>query len=368
MNIPSHHQSPFFQALEKRKDVDLKVIYLNGGSNERAIEGWCDNHNYHSFEHNAYGLSLISSVDVLLPDWTARIHLISSNFASDLIDFFCQKGVPWCHWSEMPGIRLAELLGYRVSLFRLLNPLMLLCKRGEGRRIRKYALGAFVQGRLARKAFSLMGVQNSKIVDLFYAPESLKPMVACEQIVKFAAGRRVFLSVGALCQRKGVDDLLKAYSRLNTAEWCLVLCGVDKLDGQYKALSDKLGILDRVLFLGAYPSDRIDEVYAAADVFVLASHFDGWGAVLNEAASVGLPLIATNMCGAAWHIIENGKNGFRVKAGSVIDLAEKMRIYLESHHFIKEHGRCSQNLFFQEFTPDRNAERLVTALNGWMLQ
>lgn len=363
MNIPSHYQSAFFHALEKRTDVDLKVIYLKGSSNERIAEGWRDIIDYQPFECNAAGLSIISGLDNLLPDWTERIHLISSHFASELIDLFCKKGVSWWHWSEMPGLRLAELLRYRMSLFRMLSPLMLICKRCEGRRIRKHAFGAFGQGRLARQAFRLMGVPDKKIYDLYYVPAALKPMAACDQIVKFAAGRKVFLAVGALCSRKGIDVLLKAFAWLKTCEWCLVFCGLDKAEGQFQVLSEKLGIKERVLFLGAYPSDQIAEVYTAADVFVLASRFDGWGAVLNEAASMGMPLIATDMCGAAWHVIEDGKNGFRVKVGSVRDLAEKMKSYVENPQLMEEQGRYSRDLFFREFTPERNGERLVQSIS-----
>lgn len=363
MNIPSHYQSTFFQALDARNDIDLKVVYLNDASNARAAEGWRDTHDYKPFECSVKGAAPVEHVvEQLLPDWLERIHLTSSYFTPELIDLFCRKGVTWCHWSEMSGIRLAELLGYRVLLFRLLNPLMLLCKRCGGRYIRDSASGVFGQGHLARKAFRLMGVSNKKIADLYYAPAALRPMAACEQVVGFAAGRKVFIAVGALCKRKGVDDLLKAFSQCESKNWCVVLCGLDKMEGHYQVLSAKLGVKDRVLFLGAYPSDRIAEVYAAADVFILPSRFDGWGVVLNEAASLGMPLIATDMCGAAWHVIEEGKNGFRVKTGSVSDLAEKMRIYIEHPQLMGEHGRYSKELFFREFTPERNAERLVQKL------
>ncbi len=365
MNIPSHHQSPFFKAIAARSDVDLKVVYLGGASNARAAEGWSDTYDYQPYECCAGGTDPTENIDLILPDWTERIHLISSYFSTGLIDLFCNRGVAWCHWSEMSGIRLAELLGYRMPLFRLLNPLMLLCKRGEGQRIRKRALGAFSQGQLASKAFRLMGVPDNKISDLYYVPSALKPLSASDQITEFSEGRKVFLSVGALCERKGIDVLLKAFARLQTKDWCLVLCGLDKAEGRYQALSEKLRIADRVLFLGAYPADRIAEVYTAADVFVLASRFDGWGAVLNEASSLGMPLIATDMCGAAWHVIQDGKNGFRVKTGSVSDLAEKMRVYIEQLQLMESHRRYSRELFSREFTPERNAERLVTSINDW---
>ncbi len=365
MNIPSHYQSAFFHVLAEREDVDLRVVYLNGASKTRAAEGWRDDHDYQPFEHNAEGVDLVLNIDALLPDWRERTHLICGYFSAGLIDLFCREKARWCHWSEQPGIRLAEVVGYRTPLFRLFIPLMHRCKHRDGRRIREHALGAFGQGVLARKAFRRMGIPDRKIADLYYVPNGLNPLEPSEKVREFASGRKVFLAVGALCRRKGVDVLLKAFARLKSNEWCLVLCGLDRSDRAYEALSQKLGLEGRVCFLGAYPSERIAEVYAASDVFVLASRFDGWGAVLNEAASLGLPLIGTDLCGASWHVIDSGVNGYRIRAASVGSLADAMNRYVSSPQLCAEHGAGSARIFYEQFTPKKNADRLVDALANW---
>ena len=107
------------------------------------------------------------------------------------------------------------------------------------------------------------------------------------------------------------------------------------------------------------------EVYTAADVFVLASRFDGWGAVLNEAASMGMPLIATDLCGAAWHLIKEGRNGVRVKAGSVVSLQRGLCNYIKTPDMIKSHGAASELIFTNQFTPKKNVERLMAVLHRW---
>lgn len=367
MNIPSHYQSAFFQALGCRDDVDLRVVYFNGASQDRAAEGWSGDYIPDSYEAiveegaGADPAMLLSTV----PDWQGRIHIISGNFNSELIGWFCRHDAKWCHWSEMPGIRLAELLGFRASLFRLLNPLMLSFKNNEGRRIKKHALGAFGQGRLAHRSFRLMGVPERMIADLYYVPSALDAAQPCAEMLSFSKGRRIFLSVGALCHRKGIDVLLKAFARLKTQDWCLVLCGLDRENGRYQKLANALGVQDQVLFLGAYKADRIAEVYSAADVFLLASRFDGWGAVLNEGASLGLPLIGTDLCGASWHVIDEGKNGFRVGTGSVNALRRAMDFYVRHPDKIGDHGKVSRERFFELFSAEDNAERLVAALQKW---
>jgi glycosyltransferase involved in cell wall biosynthesis len=184
-------------------------------------------------------------------------------------------------------------------------------------------------------------------------------------MLAFSKGRKTFLAVGALCPRKGIDVLIKAFSRLKTDDWCLVLCGLDKTGGFYENLVKKLGIQEKVLFLGAYPVERIAEVYCAADVFVLPSRFDGWGAVLNEAASLGLPMIGTDLCGGSWHVIDDGHTGFRVRADSVASLEKAMSNYVQDPELIEKQGNAARIHFEKAFTPERNAERLVSAINTW---
>jgi len=365
MNIPSHYQSAFFQALEDREDVDLRVVYFNGVSQGRASEGWKADHNTKPYEIFAEGRSNPCTLVEAVDGWQERIHIISGNFSSELVDWFCKHDTTWCHWSEMPGIRLAELLGYRMPLFRLLNPLMLLGKRREGKRIKNHALGAFGQGRLAHRAFRLMGVPERMITDLYYVPSALHEARPCPEMVSFSKGRKIFLTVGALCRRKGIDVLLRAFAKLDTDDWCLVLCGLDRAEGIYLNLAQRLDIQDRVLFLGAYPVDRISEVYAAADVCVLASRFDGWGAVLNEAVSLGVPIIGTDLCGASWHVVDDGCTGFRVRAASVKSLLGAMQAYVAEPELIEKHGETGNAYFQQIFTPGHNAARLVSALQAW---
>ena len=365
MNMPSHYQSAFFRALDARADVDLRVVYLHWAEPERIKEGWSENRKRLPNETCVDGKADVAGMEAVVPDWRQRIHVLGMHFFPDLVDCFCREGVEWCHWSEVPGIRLAEALGYRMALYRFLHPVTLLSKRRDGRFIRHHALGAFGQGKLACDAFYRMGVPRARCAHLYYMPEALEPAEPSEAIGQFARGRKVLLSVGALGHRKGIDILLKAFSRLDREDWCLVLCGLDRSEGAYPALAVKLGLQDRVLFTGPQSSDHISEIYAAADVFVLPSRFDGWGVVLNEAASLGMPLVATDLCGASHHLIEHGINGYRVRAGSVCSLADALRHYMDEPSLVRKHGDSSRKIFEAQFTPGSNASRMVDALKRW---
>jgi glycosyltransferase involved in cell wall biosynthesis len=105
------------------------------------------------------------------------------------------------------------------------------------------------------------------------------------------------LSVGAIVPRKGFDVLIAALAMLAELPWRLTIAGDRGRDPNAAAQLDadiarfKLGA--RIAVLGAVSSDRLAELYAGADVFTLASRFEGYGMAFAEAIAHGLPVIGT---------------------------------------------------------------------------
>jgi glycosyltransferase involved in cell wall biosynthesis len=85
--------------------------------------------------------------------------------------------------------------------------------------------------------------------------------------------------------------------------------------------------------------------------------------VINEAASLGKALIATDACGAAHHLIVPNVNGFRVPADDHRALAEAMARYCREPGLARRHGEESRRRFL-EFTPARNVARLRQCLDS----
>lgn len=107
------------------------------------------------------------------------------------------------------------------------------------------------------------------------------------------------LYVGQLIHRKGVDILLRALQRVIQSNWCLAIAGTGPLQAEYIRMCRELGLAERVEFLGVLPNDAVKERIARADLLVLPSRFDGWGAVVNEALMCGVPVICSDQCGAS---------------------------------------------------------------------
>lgn len=107
------------------------------------------------------------------------------------------------------------------------------------------------------------------------------------------------LAVGSLIPRKGHDVLLEALSGCTDLDWRLDIAGADDRDPLHAALLRQrikaLGLGERVRLLGALDTDALERAYARADLFALASHYEGYGMVFTEAMARALPVVG---CGS----------------------------------------------------------------------
>jgi len=106
------------------------------------------------------------------------------------------------------------------------------------------------------------------------------------------------LSVGAVVPRKGFDVLIAALTTLADLPWRLTIAGDRTRDRSAAARLDadiaRHALGNRIAVLGAVSAQRLAELYAEADVFVLASYFEGYGMAYAEAVAHGLPVIGTS--------------------------------------------------------------------------
>ena len=106
------------------------------------------------------------------------------------------------------------------------------------------------------------------------------------------------LSVGAVVPRKGYDVLIAAMATLTDLSWRLTIAGDRTRDKNAATQLDadiaRHALGQRVAALGAVSPQSLEALYAEADVFVLASHFEGYGMAYAEAVAHGLPVIGTS--------------------------------------------------------------------------
>jgi glycosyltransferase involved in cell wall biosynthesis len=110
-------------------------------------------------------------------------------------------------------------------------------------------------------------------------------------------GPLALLSVGAVVPRKGYDVLIAALARLEDLPWRLTIVGDLSRDAaaaaRLAADVERFGLAKRVTIAGAVPAQRLEALYGSADIFVLASRFEGYGMAYAEAIAHGLPIVGT---------------------------------------------------------------------------
>jgi glycosyltransferase involved in cell wall biosynthesis len=351
---PSPQQADFYAAL-RQFGIDVRVLYLERLRDARLALGW------EQPQELPRGESILGPRDdpfEVLNDWQERVHVIPGySRPAYRVAARClsRANVPWVHWSESSRPVWRGYISWPV-------------KQWYARLVNRHALGAFGQGELATRDFVRWGVRREKFAHLFYSVRGIPATTQPDTITaNFIADRTAFVFVGSLCHRKACDVLLDAFARLKppTNRTALILVGDGPQAASYRQQTIALGLADHVLFRGVVPVTAVGSVLAACDVLVLPSRFDGWGVVLNEGASAGMALITTEKVGAAYHLLEPGLNGFHVAAGSAPSLAAAMRSYAQDAGLAAVHGAHSRALF-ASFTPERNVERFVIAIRGWL--
>jgi D-inositol-3-phosphate glycosyltransferase len=107
------------------------------------------------------------------------------------------------------------------------------------------------------------------------------------------------------------------------------------------ALRDSLGVADAVAFLGAQPHETLPYYYAAADVFVMPSHYESFGMVALEAMACGVPVVASGV-GGLRTIIEDGQSGLLTPPDNAPALAARLEHVLLDD---QERARLRQGAF-----------------------
>lgn len=117
------------------------------------------------------------------------------------------------------------------------------------------------------------------------------------------------LYVGRLDKVKGLDLLIKAFSNSKTIYTKLILVGAGNQENELKKLAVNLGVQNRVIFTGRFDGNKLLAWYKIANIFVLPSLFEPFGAVVNEALIMGLPVLCSDTAGAKFYI-KDGVNGY----------------------------------------------------------
>jgi len=151
------------------------------------------------------------------------------------------------------------------------------------------------------------------------------------------------LSVGAITPRKGFDVLVCALAMLDDPNWRLTIAGaLDRDPATVAALRsqiDAAGLENRITLAGTVVPTTLARFYESADLFVLPSHYEGYGMVLAEAMASGLAIVCTTG-GAAAETVPDAA-AIKVPPGDASALARALATVLGDNKLRKAMRRAS---------------------------
>ncbi|MBX8465141.1 MULTISPECIES: glycosyltransferase family 4 protein [unclassified Deinococcus] len=140
------------------------------------------------------------------------------------------------------------------------------------------------------------------------------------------AGKRRLLSVGRLAREKRFDHVLDTLTGLPDAH--LVILGEGPERQHLEAHAARIGVADRVTFLGVRPWTEIGAYYRLAELFLFASDTETQGLVLQEAQLMGVPVVAVGARGTLSGVAHE-HSGYLVPPADVNALTRHARDILD---------------------------------------
>ena len=219
------------------------------------------------------------------------------------------------------------------------------------------ARAVVVEGSPQRRRVRNFGVPNEKVFQSNHSSLDYSKFKNMNLRQKLNIGNAfVILYLGRIIERKGLDVLIKAFSTIEQerGDAYLVICGDGNFRGSCESIVKEMQI-KHVIFAGLIQEEEKASFYKTADVFVLPARIvteeeiaEGWGLVINEAMSMGKPVITTDAVGAAEDLVRNGINGYVVKNGEIEELYLALRKMVEDPRLRKTMGENSR-IIFEEF-------------------
>lgn len=155
-------------------------------------------------------------------------------------------------------------------------------------------------------------------------------------------GEKKVIAVGKQSYQKSYDRLLQIWKQASEGitDWQLHIYGAQAASERLPELASVLGVQNTVFF--HEPDINIEKRYLESSIFVLSSRYEGFGMVIIEAMSCGLPVVSFDCPHGPGDIISNKKNGFLVENGDNDEFATKLKLLMQDENLRRQFGACGK--------------------------
>ena len=348
-NLPSPYRVDFFNELGK--SCDLTVVYERASSSERDSK-WKGSpavnfeEVFLNLQNSGVDLAKGSDLKEYIKSHEADF-LVFTNYSSPAT----REAIIWC---RLHGRKY--YMEYDGGFFKR-DPFL---KRIVKKLLLKGAAGHFTTADGHIRYLMSLGIKKDIIYKYPFTSVTEDDLKVADELV--AKGSHYFkkklgiieeqmiVSVGRFTYEngygKGYDILMQLADKLSSNIGIYIIG--DRPTSEFVEWQKK-NHLDNVHFVGFKAKNELIEYYAAADLFILLSRGDVWGLVINEAMSLSLPVITSNMCISGLELIKDGKNGFVVDLNDESQILNSIFAILNNLDYCTQLGSCSRKLI-QNYT------------------
>jgi hypothetical protein len=245
-----------------------------------------------------------------------------------------------------------------IGMARLLHPRFALMTARFAKTAKSPLFHYLPMGGVAADDMRRIAAFNGRMWQWGYLTELPNPLPSCDR----NGGSLRVLWAGRMLAWKRVDTLIRAFSQLQQEhqDATLTLVGDGPELIRLESLAGKLLAANSYRFLPPMPVPRVLELMCQHHIYVLPSNgYEGWGAVVNEAMSVGCTVIASAAAGAAKTMIRNGENGLLFTPGDWRTLSDQL-ILLSCNETMRRHlAEQGQRTITECWAPAVAAERFL---------
>lgn len=179
-------------------------------------------------------------------------------------------------------------------------------------------------------------IEESKI-KVIYNPQDLIGIKNNTSTLKldFEKKLKYFITIGRLVELKDHKTLINAFKAVNEEfkNTRLLILGEGPLRSEIQMQIDNLNLKSKILLLGFVKNPYV--YLKNSDIFVFSSKFEGFGNVLVEAMTCGLPVISTNCISGPSEILDNGNYGMLTPVSNVDAMENAMKTMLKNNNLKK---------------------------------
>lgn len=375
---PIQYNAPLFRLLAQEQDIKLKVFYTWSQAEKKIPDP--------EFKQNiAWDIDLLSGYNYEFIKNTARnpsnrsfFGIQNPSLKRKLNEFF-PNAILIYGWNFFSHLQIMRYFKGKIPVFFRGDSTLLDEKKSLKTILRRVSLTwifsninyALYVGTNNKHYYEKHGLKSHQLIFAPHAIDNNRFMLNTHRQkaskwrkeLGVSENETIILFAGKLTEKKNPEILINAFEKLSTetANAHLVFVGDGELKIKLKTIAKDN---KRILFIPFQNQMQMPVVYHFGDIFVLPSKGPGetWGLAINEAMACGLPIIASNKCGAAIDLIYDNQNGFVFQSDNIDALYEKLTLLTLDKTMQIKFGKKSKELI-RKWNYEKTIERIKQIIN-----